>query len=278
MAALRLVGHELVEESTVAENEAIRPDASAVPPEDKRPFVQRLFTRIAPRYDRFNRLASCGLDQHWRKVAISRGRIQPGQRVLDVCSGTGDLAILCARRRRGPRPASSCHRGGQGVVVGADLNVAMLSHGRRKQRSADVDIDLIQSDAEALPFAGETFDRVLIGFSTRNLAHLDRGLREMLRVLRPHGQLIMLETGYPANPLVRFGYRLFLLTGARAIGFLLTGRLWPFTYLAKSVQRFLTPAELVERLQRLGTAVEYVPLSGGLASLYLATKYGADHP
>ena len=92
--------------------------------QEKRPFIQRLFTRIAPRYDWFNRLASCGLDRGWRRQAVAQGDIGPGQRVLDVCAGTGDLALLCARRQRG-----------QGAVVGVDLNRAMLTRAQRKQRA-----------------------------------------------------------------------------------------------------------------------------------------------
>lgn len=230
-------------------------------PAAKRPFIQELFTRIAPRYDWFNRLASCGLDQRWRQQALQRGGVEPGQAVLDVCSGTGDLAILCARRQRG-----------RGAVIGLDLNRAMLTYARRKQRAQRLAMSWLQADAEALPFSTDTFDRVVIGFSTRNLGDLTGGLREMVRVLRPNGRLILLETGRPANPLLRAGYQLFLLTGARSIGWLLTGQCWPFTYLARSVRQFLTPEQVVERLQSLQTAVEYVPLSFGLASLYVATK------
>lgn len=229
--------------------------------EEKRPFVQKLFTNIAPRYDWFNRLASCGLDQHWRAVAVTRGAVGPGQRVLDLCAGTGDLAILCARRQRGA-----------GTVVGVDMNGAMLAHAQAKQHARGLRIGWLAGDAEALPFASEAFDRVIIGFSTRNLSDLDQGLREMVRVLRQQGQVIILETGRPANPVVRLAYQLFLFTVARAIGWLLTGRVWPFTYLAKSVQGFLTPQQFVERLQRAGAQVEYVPLSFGMASLYLGTK------
>ena len=229
--------------------------------EEKRPYVQRLFTRIAPRYDWFNRLASCGLDQRWRQHVVIRGTIQPGQRILDVCAGTGDLAILCATRQRG-----------QGTVIGLDMNREMLLLAQRKQRARGLDIDWCQGDTELLPFSSGSFDRVVIGFSTRNLTDLMRGLREMLRVLRPQGQLIILETGRPANPIVRVGYQLFLFTVVRVIGLLLTGRLWPFTYLAKTVKQFLTPAQVVERLQSVATAVDYVPLSCGLVSLFVATK------
>ena len=233
------------------------------PPKDiaKRSFIQRLFTDLAPRYDWFNRLASFGLDQRWRREAMRRGGVGPGQRVLDVCAGTGDLAILCAQRLRG-----------EGAVIGIDFTAAMLAHAARKQQARGLQITWLRGDALSLPFADGSFDRVVIGFSTRNLADLTAGLREMMRVLRSHGQLIILETGRPANPLIRAGYQAFLFTAARMIGFLLTGRCWPFTYLARSVRHFLTPQEFVDRLQRLGTAAVYVPLSGGLASLYVATK------
>ncbi len=228
---------------------------------EKRSYIQRLFTRIAPRYDWFNRLASCGLDQRWRREALVRGGIQPGQRILDVCAGTGDLAILCAGRQQGV-----------GSVVGIDMNRQMLSSAQDKQREKRLRIDWLQADAEQLPFASGAFDRVLIGFSTRNLSDLVGGLREMVRVLQPNGRLIVLETGYPSNPLMRLGYQAFLFTVARLIGFVLTGECWPFTYLARSVRQFLTPQEFVERLQAVGAQVEYVPLSYGLASLYLVTK------
>ena len=229
--------------------------------EAKRPFVQRLFSRIAPRYDWFNRLASCGMDQGWRRQAVALGDMQPGYQVLDVCAGTGDLALLCAKRQQG-----------QGTVIGTDMNREMLLRAQRKSQAHRAPVAWVQGDAESLPFPDGRFDRVLIGFSTRNLTDLTAGLREMVRVLRPGGRLIILETGRPANPVVRFGYQMFLFTVARLIGFVLTGRLWPFTYLARSVQQFLTPPQMVERLQSVKTQVQYEPLSYGLASLYLATK------
>ncbi len=229
--------------------------------DEKRTLVQRLFTRIAPRYDSFNRVASCGLDQRWRKRALVLGGIQPGQRILDVCTGTGDLAILCAKRQQG-----------QGTTIGIDMNPDMLSRAHHKQRSQDLAIAWLQGDAEALPFASGSFDRVVIGFSTRNLSDLTTGLREMVRVLRPQGRLIILETGYPSHPVARLGYQAFLFTFARGIGWLLTGRVWPFTSLARPVREFLTPQQVVERLRSVETKAEHIPLSYGLASLYLATK------
>ncbi len=132
----------------------------------------------------------------------------------------------------------------------------------------------MQGDAQQLPFRSGTFDRVFIGFSTRNLSNLREGCCEMLRVLKPGGQLVVLETGYPANPLMRAGYLGFLTTAARGIGWALTGRCWPFTYLAQSVKRFLPPAEVVALLDACGAQARYHPLSWGLASLYVARKAG----
>lgn len=232
----------------------------ASPAQEKRVFIRRLFTDLAPRYDWFNRLASFGMDQGWRREAVGRGGIGSGQRVLDVCAGTGDLTMLCAREV------------GDGAVIGVDFTAAMLAGAARKQRRHGLRIAWVRGDALSLPFSDGSFDRVIIGFSTRNLADLTAGLREMLRVLRTQGRLIVLETGHPANPVIRAGYQAFLLTMARTIGFLLTGRCWPFTYLARSVRQFLTPKEFIERLQQLGTSAVYVPLSGGLASLYVVTK------
>lgn len=263
--------------------------------EAKRPFIQRLFTDIAPRYDAFNRLTSCGLDQGWRRAALREGQVGPGQRVLDACAGTGDFALLAAAcvgesgsvgrwlpppsalsaPPRVPAPAvvsgGPGERGTPGLVVGADLNLAMLSRARQK-RSRGASVDWLQADTLALPFPAASFDRVTIGFSTRNLVDLDAGLREMVRVLRPGGRLIILETGRPGNAFVRLGYYAYLFTVARAIGWGLTGTLWPFTYLARSVHAFLTPAQMVRALDDSGAPARYLPLAGGLASLFIATK------
>lgn len=229
----------------------------------KRPFIQRLFTDIAPRYDWFNRLASCGMDSHWRSTALRRADLSPGMRVLDVCAGTGDLALLTARRANG-----------SGFVVGLDMNPAMLAYADSKSQTQQLPVSWVLGDAQALPFPDGSFDRVVIGFSTRNLSDLTQGLKEMVRVLKPQGKLVILETGRPGNVLLRAGYWLFLFTVIPVIGLLLTGRLWPFRYLAQSTKQFITPRQFVERLQSLATEAAYVPLTGGLVSLYLATKTG----
>ncbi len=258
---------------------------SAVPEvvHSKRLFIQRLFSTIAARYDWFNRLASCGLDQRWRKILVRTAGLQPGMRILDVCAGTGDLTLLCARQIAegfnipgdcGLRAVTSGQMQrplGSTTIVGLDMNAQMLAQAQRKQ-PRNLSVGWLCGDALALPFAQGSFDRVMIGFSTRNLANLMAGLREMLRVLKPGGELLILETGRPSHPLLRTAYWVFLFTGARLIGWLLTGRCWPFTYLAQSVRQFLTPWQFLDCLGQCQTQARYVALSGGLASLYIATK------
>ena len=229
----------------------------------KRAFVHQLFTRIAPRYDTFNRLASFGLDQRWRDQAVEASGVRPGMVVLDVCSGTGDLALLCAAKV-----------GANGLVIGVDFNEQMLrgTAAKRPTQSQRASVQWLRGDALCLPFASGTFDRLFIGFSTRNLSDLKQGITEMTRVLKPNGQLVILETGRPSSSLVRFGYWCFLHTVVRGIGWVLTGAVWPFTYLARSVKAFVTPTQFVELLQSCGTRARYIPLSSGLASLYIAMK------
>ena len=188
-------------------------------------------------------------------------------RVLDVCTGTGDLALRCAR-----------HLTGSGLIAGADFNQAMLRGAQTKHGGGDGTIRWVCADAQALPFRSGSFDRVVIGFSTRNLSDLRAGVQEMVRLLKAGGRLVILETGSPSNPVVRAGYWVFLMTVARAIGGLLTGRLWPFTYFAQSVKGFLSPPQVVSLLTSCGTSTRYLPLSWGLASLYIAEKDGSqDH-
>ena len=230
-------------------------------PDHKRAFVHQLFTAIAPRYDWFNRLASLSLDQRWRRATVTMGQLRTGMVVLDVCTGSGDLALLCARQLHG-----------QGRVCGLDFTEAMLRAARRKHAAHAAPIQWLRADAQALPFQAESFDRVFIGFSTRNLSDLGLGLREMIRVLKRGGQLLILETGYPAHPALRAAYQAFLLTIARTIGWALTGRAWPFTYLARSVKGFLRPDQVVSLLNASGASARYLPLTRGLASLYIADK------
>ncbi len=227
----------------------------------KRQLVRELFSAIAPGYDRFNRVASLGLDQGWRRRTIREAALTPGMRVLDVCTGTGDLALLASRQT-----------GDQGLVVGLDFTWPMLQGAARRQAQTQASVDWLQADALVLPFRDQTFDRIVMGFSTRNLADLSAGIRELLRVLKPDGQVLILETGWPSNPVLRVGYWAFLATVVRLAGWIITGKLWPFTYFARSVKGFLTPAAFADVVRDSGGRVQHHPLSGGLASLYVISK------
>ncbi len=240
---------------------ATQDNHSAVPVDTKGPYIQRLFSTIASRYDVFNRLVTFGMDVGWRDQAMALGDVQPGHAVLDVCAGTGDLAFLAAKTVTQ-----------SGTVISMDFNAEMLQNGQRRPIAQKLPVSWLQADAMQIPFPAASFDRVTIGFSTRNLVDLNQGLSEMVRVLKPGGRLIILETGRPSNPIVRLGYFMFLFTVAPVIGFLLTGKTWPFTYLARSVKVFITPSQMCERLDKLNVESKYVALSGGLASLFIASK------
>ena len=234
--------------------------------EDKRQFVTRLFTTIANRYDLFNRLTSMTFDRTWRALAVRMSRLEPGVRVLDLCTGTGDLALACAEELR-------ALGGSGGRVVGADLCAPMLAIARRKAERRRAAVDWCFGDALALPFRDGAFGRVLIGFSTRNLVNLPLGLREMHRVLGPRGRLVILETGKPKARWFRVLYFLYLRTVVVAIGWLLFFKAWPFTYLQRSVARFWEPHEFVRALRDVGfRGVSYRGLGGGIAALYVADK------
>lgn len=233
-----------------------------MPGEPKPQFIHRLFERMAHRYDRFNRLASFGLDQGWRRIAVARVEVAPGMRVLDLCTGTGDLALRCAQHLM------------DGRVVGVDFSQQMLALARRKTPAfQQARVTWLLADGEQLPFPPGSFDRALIGFSTRNFGSLERAAREVCRVLRPGGRWVILEAGKPQHPLWRMGYHLYLAVGMPVIGFVVLGTCWPFQYLRRSIRAFYEPPQFMARLQAWGFArVRHEPLNGGIADLFIAEK------
>jgi demethylmenaquinone methyltransferase/2-methoxy-6-polyprenyl-1,4-benzoquinol methylase len=215
--------------------------------------VRRMFDRIAPVYDAMNRLMTAGLDGRWRRLTVEEV-VRPGDRVLDACCGTGDLALAAARR-------------GAVSVVGLDFSESMLERARRK----DPTIEWMQADALALPFANDSFDAATVGFGVRNLADLEAGLRELARVLRPGGRLGVLEITRPRGVLAPF-YRLWFDHVIPMLGRLLPGGA-AYTYLPASVRRFPGPDELAELLERTGFAgVRYRLFAGGIVALHLCER------
>jgi demethylmenaquinone methyltransferase / 2-methoxy-6-polyprenyl-1,4-benzoquinol methylase len=212
--------------------------------------VRRMFDRIAPVYDAMNRVMTAGLDRRWRRVTVNEV-VRPGDRVLDACCGTGDLALA----------ARACGAD----VVGLDFSERMLDRARAKSR----DIEWVQGDMLALPFEAASFDAVTVGFGVRNVDDLDAGLRELRRVVRDGGRLGILEITRPRGPLAPF-YRLWFDRVVPALGKVLPGGS-AYTYLPASVRRFPGPDELAARLEAAGfSAVRFRLFAGGIVALHVA--------
>jgi demethylmenaquinone methyltransferase / 2-methoxy-6-polyprenyl-1,4-benzoquinol methylase len=211
--------------------------------------VRAMFDRISPVYDAMNRAMTLGLDQRWRR-ATAAAVVRPGDHVLDVCCGTGDLAL--AARRAGGR------------LTGVDFSERMLERARRKAP----EIEWVHGDALALPFADDVFDAATVGFGVRNLEDLERGIFELRRALRPGGRLAILEITRPRGPLAPF-YRLWFDGLVPLFGKLLPGGS-AYTYLPASVRRFPGPEELAELLRASGFEdVRWRSFAGGIVALHI---------
>ena len=213
--------------------------------------VRTMFDRIAPVYDAMNRVMTAGLDGRWR-AETAHAVVSRGDRVLDVCCGTGDLAL--AAERAG------------GNVTGVDFSERMLERARRKSDS----IEWVRGDALALPFADGSFDDATVGFGVRNLTDPETGLRELRRVLRPGGRVGVLEITRPQGVLAPF-YRLWFDGVVPLLGKVLPGGA-AYTYLPASVRRFPGPEELADVLRAAGFAdVSYRRFAGGIVALHTGT-------
>jgi demethylmenaquinone methyltransferase / 2-methoxy-6-polyprenyl-1,4-benzoquinol methylase len=211
--------------------------------------VCAMFDRIAPVYDAMNRVMTAGLDVRWRRLAAERV-VRPGDRVLDACCGTGDLA-------RAAREA------GAGEITGLDFSPRMLERARRKLPEAT----FVEGDLLALPFDEGSFDAATVGFGVRNVADLDRALAELRRVLVSGGRAGILEITKPRGPLAPF-YRLWFDCIVPLLGKLLEGG-DAYSYLPASVRRFPGPAELAERMETAGfEAVGWRTFAGGIVALH----------
>ncbi len=223
--------------------------------------IGSLFNRIAHSYDRVNHVLSLNIDKIWRKKAISK--LGSPTTVLDVAIGTGDLAIEIIRKEKATH------------VIGLDLSSEMMRIGAEKAAKANIvnKIEFIEGSALDMPFDKNAFDAITCGFGIRNFSDLDAGLREMYRVLKPEGQLVILEFSYPTNPIIRWVYHVYFSRLMPLIGRIISNDKTAYTYFYHSVQNFVWGKELAHHLQNAGFEnIHYDSLTFGIAHIYTAKK------
>lgn len=229
----------------------------------KKEEVQAMFDHIAPRYDLLNHILSMGIDRIWRRRTVREIRALAPRRILDIATGTGDLALALARRI------------GDSTVTGLDLSEQMLVAARRKVEEAGLGhrIDLIRGDAEHLPFDTASFDAATVAFGVRNFGDLDAGLGEIARVVRPGGGVAILEFSRPDPRLFRALYEWYGAHILPRIGGALSHDRRAYDYLPASVREFPAPAQFVERMQAAGfTRCRVRRQSLGIARIYIGLK------
>lgn len=242
-------------------HDAVVPDAESGL--QKKEQVARMFDSIAFRYDFLNRFLTAGIDIRWRKKAISELKHIHPQQILDVATGTGDLAIMSWQLVQPQK------------ITGIDISEGMLELGRKKLENLHLSgkIELLKGDSEQLPFADQSFDAITVAFGVRNFQDLRKGLTEMLRVLRPGGKLVVLEFSKPPNPLFRALCNFYTNVITPAVGRLFAKNRSAYQYLNDSVQAFPEGPDFTAILAGTGFQDTYFKrLSGGICSIYTGIK------
>ena len=233
----------------------------AVPEQEKSQRVAQVFDSVAPRYDLMNDLMSAGLHRAWKAFCVAVAGVRPGHFVLDIASGTGDLARAFA-----PQVEPG------GLVVATDINASMLAEGRRRLEDAGLCVPAALCDAEALPFPSASFDRVSVAFGLRNMTHKERALSEMYRVLKPGGKLLVLEFSRPWEPL-RGAYDFYSFQILPRLGKLVAGDADSYRYLAESIRQHPDQGTLKGMMEQAGFAkVHWNNLSAGVVALHIGLK------
>ena len=229
----------------------------------KKEGVRAMFDNIAPEYDKLNHILSLNIDKIWRNRAVRKIiDVKSPLHVLDVACGTGDFTIEIAQKA----PAGS-------EVIGIDLSEGMMKIGRQKIAAAGVNAAMVQGDCESLPYEENRFDRISVGFGVRNFEHLSIGLKEMCRVLKPQGKLVILELSVPSNAIIRWCYKLYFLKILPAIGGWISGNRGAYEYLPASVLNFPLPDKFIPMMYDAGfSKLEHKALSLGICRMYTGYK------
>ncbi len=236
-------------------------------PGQKADYVQEMFSRIAPRYDLMNRVMTFGRDQSWRRLLVKRAGIQPGALVLDIATGTADIALAAQKAQAG-------------LVVAADFSYTMLKYARLKIKpwNNQNNVHLVTADGLHLPFPSNSFDAAVTGFSLRNVGDLNAFLREMTRVTKPGGKVACLEITRPRQPRFRDFFAWYFGRVVPKIGGLISGNPDAYSYLPHSVAIFVTPEELRVRMEDAGlNNVEFETLMLGTVAIHSGTKLRATN-
>ena len=229
----------------------------------KKAQVSEMFDDIAPRYDFMNRFLSAGIDVGWRRKAINRFRKDAPQTLLDVATGTGDMAILAAKMLRPQK------------IVGIDISEKMLQFGRKKieKEQLGTKIELVGGDGETINFPDNSFDGVMVAFGVRNFEHLEKGLKEIFRVLKPGGQLVVLEFSKPRIAGIKSLYNLYMGVIAPQMARWFNQNKKAYQYLNESAKAFPDRQQFETILKQTGYSdTEWKPLSLGICCIYSGRK------
>ena len=234
---------------------------------EEKQHIGQLFDRIAGTYDGLNHGLSLNIDKRWRRRTVQQ--MVPAQHVLDVAIGTADLTIEMLRRGKAQQ------------VTGLDLSKQMMAIGKQKvdkwalttRQSPITDVQFVYGNAQHMPFDDASFDAVTCAYGCRNFQNLDEGLREMFRVLKPGGQVTILEFSYPSNPLVRALYDIYFTHVLPLVGRMVSHDKTAYTYLNKSVKSFCWGEAFAQHMRQAGFSdTRFIPLTFGITTIYTAKK------
>ncbi|MCL1925681.1 MAG: bifunctional demethylmenaquinone methyltransferase/2-methoxy-6-polyprenyl-1,4-benzoquinol methylase UbiE [Syntrophorhabdaceae bacterium] len=232
--------------------------------DDKNRAIGEMFSRIAPMYDLLNRLLSAGIDRQWRRAAVAEMSPALGGRHLDLATGTADMALEIVRQKRKPV-----------FIAGADISPEMLRIGRSKcvKAGADAHVFFVRAPGESLPFRDAVFDSACVAFGIRNIVDRSLGLREMCRVVRPGGRIVILEFSMPQGRILGSLYRFYFTQVLPRIGAMASSNRDAYQYLPESVLAFPKPLEFKQIMLAAGcSSVTSRPLTFGIVTLYVGTR------